>query len=53
MVSQNSTELGVGYKRTLKIRMGCPRSTRINVTHIITEEMARNSPRMVTLPKAL
>ena len=52
-MSQNSTELGVGYLMTFKSRSGRPRSTMTNIRHMSTAATARNSPRMVTRPKAL
>ena len=51
-MSQNMMELGVGYKRTFMIRTGWPMSTTMNRPHMVTAEMARNSPRMVIFPNA-
>ena len=52
-MSQNIIELGVGYSITLSTRMGCPMSTKMNSMHIATDEIARNSPRIVMRPNAL
>jgi len=53
IASQKSTEFGVGYSITFTARIGCPRSTKINRMHMVTEDTARNSPKMVILPNAL
>ena len=42
-----------GIKPHIEIRIGCPRSTRTKRRHITSEAIARNSPRIVILPKAL
>jgi len=47
------TELGVGWSMTFMILMGCPISTKINRIHIVTAEIARNSPRITILPTFL
>ncbi len=52
-MSQNIMECGVGWSMTFRIRMGWPMSTKMKSMHMVTAEMARNSPRMVILPKAL
>ena len=38
---------------TFIARIGCPRSARMNSRHMTTAPIARNSPRIVILPKAL
>src|SRR5271157_1313661 len=52
-MSQNRTELGVGYRSTLKALAGCPRSAMMKERHMVTEATAKNSPRMVIFPKTL
>ena len=52
-MSQKRTEFGVGCRITFIARIGCPRSARMKSRHIVTAPIARNSPRIVILPKAL
>ena len=52
-MSQNIMELGVGYSITFSTRIGWPMSTKMKSMHIVTAEIARNSPRIVIWPKAL
>ncbi len=52
-MSQNMSEFGVGYRITFRTRVGWPMSTKMNSMHIVTAAIARNSPRIVSLPKAL
>jgi hypothetical protein len=46
-MSQNISEFGVGYSITFRTRVGCPMSTKMNIMHMTTAEIARNSPRIV------
>ena len=51
--SQNMTEFSVGWRTTFMILMGWPMSTKMNRMHMVTAEMARNSPRITILPNFL
>ena len=52
-MSQNMSEFGVGKRATLSTRVGCPMSTNMKSMHMITAEIARNSPRITIFPNAL
>ncbi len=51
--SQNIGEFSVGYNNTFSTLAGCPMSTNMNNPHITTDDIARNSPSIVTFPNAL
>ena len=52
-ISQKRMELGVGCSIIFRSRSTLPKSTRMNIKHIVTAATARNSPRIVTFANGL